>query len=47
MAAILKFKMDAFTKSSNINNAFNGYLDPENMVIDTHIKYMCVSHTEI
>jgi hypothetical protein len=48
MAAILKFKMDAITKSSNsIANAFNGYLDPENMDIDTKIKYMCASHTEI
>jgi hypothetical protein len=29
MAAILKLKMDDFTKSSNIiNNAFNGFLDP-------------------
>jgi hypothetical protein len=42
MAAILKFKMDAITKSYNIiTNAFNGFLDPENMGIDTKIKYMC------
>jgi hypothetical protein len=42
MAAILKIKMDSFTKSSNIiKNVFNGFLDPENMGIDTKIKYMC------
>jgi hypothetical protein len=36
MVAILKFKMDAFTKSSNIiNTAFNGFIYPENMGIDT------------
>jgi hypothetical protein len=44
MAAISKFKMDAFTKSSNIiNNAFNGLPDPENMGIDTKfiiLRYM-------
>jgi hypothetical protein len=44
MAAILKLKMDAFTKSSNIiNNAFNGFIEPENMGIDTKfiiLRYM-------
>jgi hypothetical protein len=48
MAAILKFKMDAITKSSNIiKNAFNGFLDHVHMGIDTNIQYMCASHTEI
>jgi hypothetical protein len=45
MAAILKFKMDAITKSSNsIANAFNGFLDPEHIGIDTKIKYMAAGY---
>jgi hypothetical protein len=48
MAAILKFKMDAFTKSSNIiNNAFNGFLDPENMGIDTKLIILMYMESKI
>jgi hypothetical protein len=48
LAAILKFKMAAFTKLTNsINTALNGLLHPVNMGIETKIKSLCASHTEI
>jgi hypothetical protein len=48
LAAILKFKMAAFDKLTNsINTAPNGFLDPENMGIETKMKSLCASHTEI
>jgi hypothetical protein len=44
----LKFKMAAFNKFANsINTALNGFLDHENMGIETKMKYLCASHTEI
>jgi hypothetical protein len=48
LAAFVKFKMAAFTKLTNsINTALNGFLDPEHMGIETKIKSVCASHTEI
>jgi hypothetical protein len=48
LVAILKFKMAVFTKLTNsINTAINGYLDPEHMGIETKLKSLCASHTEI
>jgi hypothetical protein len=44
LAAILKFNMAVFTKLDNI---INNALDPEHMDLDTKIKSMCASHTEI
>jgi hypothetical protein len=45
---ILKFNMAAFTKLTNsINTALAGFLHPENMGIETEIKSVCASHTEI
>jgi hypothetical protein len=39
LAAILKLKMAANTKSANIiNNALNGFLVPENVGFDTKFK---------
>jgi hypothetical protein len=40
--------MAAFTQLANsINNALNGFLDPENMCLDTNILYIRASDTEI
>jgi hypothetical protein len=48
MSAILKFKLSAYTKLANsIYNALNGFLDPENMGLDTKIQSICASYTEI
>jgi hypothetical protein len=48
MSAILRFKVSAYTKLANsIYNALNGFLDPEHMGLDTNIKYIYASHTEI
>jgi hypothetical protein len=48
LAAILTFKTVAFIQSADeINNALNGFIDPENMGLDTNIKSICASHTEI
>jgi hypothetical protein len=47
MAAILQFKMAAFTRLANsINTTLNGFHNPGNMGLDTKIK-VCVSHTEV
>jgi hypothetical protein len=38
--------MAAFTKLANImNNALNGFLDPETMGLDTNIQSIWASHT--
>jgi hypothetical protein len=48
LAAILKFKMAAFNKLTNsINTALNAFLYPENIGLDTKIKSVCVSHTDL
>jgi hypothetical protein len=48
MSAILKFKVSAYTTLANsIYNGLNGFLDSENMGLDTKIKSICASHTEI
>jgi hypothetical protein len=47
LTAILKFKMAVFTKLTNSVNTCNGFLDPEHMGIETKIKTLCASHTEI
>jgi hypothetical protein len=44
-ATILKLKMSAFIKSTNIiNNAINGFLDPKYVGIATEIK--CIGRLE-
>jgi hypothetical protein len=45
LAAILKFKMATFTKLTNSINT--GFIDLENMGLDTKIKSMCALQTEI
>jgi hypothetical protein len=46
LAAILEFMMAAFTKLANIiNNALNGFIDNENMCLDTNMKSICASDT--
>jgi hypothetical protein len=48
LATILKFKMAAFTKLANdINTALNGFREPENMGIETKMKSLCASDTEL
>jgi hypothetical protein len=48
LAATLECMVAAFTKLDNsISNAPNGFIDPENMGLDTNKSYICASHTEI
>jgi hypothetical protein len=48
LAAILKYKMAAFKKLNNsINTAFYEFIYPENIGLDTKIKCVCVSHTDL
>ena len=48
VAAILKFKMAAYTKIPNvIFTCFIGFLDQENMGLATKTKFLSVSNTEI
>jgi hypothetical protein len=48
LAAMLEFMMVVLTKLANsINNALNGFLDPENVCLDTNIKSLCASDIAI